>query len=103
MRKKSKKYGTYYGELVNYKKLQDHDEFYYFGSKDIRKDTEKMYNCGVKEIVFDMDVYSDGSATMFFETDKNTDFKKLLLLITNNFRPDEFSEETPYHFRMWFD
>ena len=52
--------------------------------------------------MFDIEDDNTWTATMFFETDENTDFKKLMLLIVG-YHPDEFTEETPNHFRLWFD
>ena len=62
----------------------------------------ELYDTGVKYIYFDITNDNSYSSTMFFETDENTDFKELMVLI-GKFSLDEFSEESPHHFRMWFD
>lgn len=103
MHKKSKKYGTYFGKLVNYKKVNEDFKYNYnWNDSQSEKFLKELEECGVTEIVFDIDDYNDDSNTMFFETNENTDFKKLLVLIATSL-PDEFSEITEHHFRMWFD
>lgn len=100
MSKKSEKYGVYYGEIVNYK---DNNNILFNGFDKTPKIMDKLYSYGVLEIYFDFeDGYDNYSSTLFFETDKNTDFKSLMVYIIN-LRPDEFTEETTNHFRMWFD
>lgn len=50
---------------------------------------------------FDVDT-DGGSDTLFFETDQDTNYPELMVLITK-LRPDEFDQQTPNCFRMWFD
>jgi len=57
---------------------------------------------GVVEILLDVLNGDDYSDTLFFKTTEETNFKDLIVMIAN-IRPHEFSQETPHHFRMWFD
>lgn len=103
MFKKSKKYGTYFGKLVSSDKVNEDFHYNYnWEQYDTEKIIKKFKECGVTEILFDIEDDEDHSDTMFFETNENTDFKKLMVYIVDC-RPDEFSEETEHHFRMWFD
>ena len=99
MGNKHEQYGTYYGELENF---EDNDNLQ-FADTNTEDLVNKMKECGVIEILLDVeDDNDDYSDTLFFKTDENTDFKSLIVLIVNT-RPDEFSEESDHHFRMWFD
>lgn len=99
MSKRSRKYGAYYGELIE---ANDNIIYCDWDEESTQGLIKDLKECGVTEILFDVEDDNDYSDTVFFETTENTDFKKLLLTIINC-RPDEFSEETPHHFRMWFD
>ena len=96
---KSKKYGTYYGELVPYNEELSYNDW---GTNDTEIFIENIKAAGVTEVVLDIEDGNDYSSTMFFETNEKTDFKELMLMIAA-VRPHEFSEETENHFRMWFD
>jgi hypothetical protein len=99
MSNKSEKYGTYYGELSI-----PNDDFSYhdWDPQETILFMIKLLNCGVTEVLLDVELTDNCSDTMFFETTETTNFKDLMLIITNE-RPHEFTEETPNHFRMWFD
>ncbi|MCK9446121.1 hypothetical protein M0Q50_04425 [bacterium] len=97
MSKKDDKYGNYYQELVKYE-----DGIYFNDIQKTNKLVKKMFDCGVTEVYVDVKDGTDYSDTLFFGTDKYTNFKELMSIIMT-IRPDEFSEETPYHYRMWFD
>ena len=99
MRNESEKYGTYYGELTPY------NSEHYYGYWDLSETqdfVENIKEAGVTEVLLDIEDGDDNSSTMFFETNDKTDFKELILMIVA-IRPDEFSEESENHFRMWFD
>lgn len=91
------KYGTYYGKLVN---VEDDEDLRFAGTSP--ELFEEMKSMGVKQIFLDQEGDEKYVDTMFFETDKNTDFKSLMCLLINE-HPDEFSEESEHHFRVWFD
>ena len=101
MIKQHEHYGAYYGNLVNSDELNY--GFVYAGLDENETETmiSSMKDAGVVDIWFDIEdeYWSD---TMFFQTDENTDLKKLMLIVTN-IGPNEFSEESDNHFRMWFD
>lgn len=94
---KDEKYGTYYHKLVKYEQ-----GLYFNDIQETNKLIKKMFNCGVTEVYLDVEEDEDYSDTLFFGTDENTNFKELMFIVMN-VKPDEFSEETPYHYRMWFD
>lgn len=100
MSRKHAKYGTYYGDLYSHQEMIENE----FSYSDI--DTESFINelleCGVVEILFDVEEGEDYSDTVFFEVDDNTDMCSLMCLIANK-RPHEFSMESDKCFRMWFD
>lgn len=101
---RDEKYGSYYGELIDYNVILEQEmPFSWRDYDDIRtfELIEKLKGCGVTEVVFDVED-EDYSDTLFFSTNENTDFKSLLLII-GNIRPDEFSEESDGCYRMWFD
>jgi len=100
-------YGTYFGELKNFEEMQfeTNENFSYSGcnsSEDTEEFVNKLRATGVKEILFDVEDLNDHSDTLFFKTDDSTNYRELMVLICAK-RPDEFSEESPCHFRMWFD
>jgi len=99
MYNESEKYGTYFGVLVDFK---DNPDLIYCDWGNTKDQMQRLYDYGVREIMFDIEDDEDYSNTLFFETDENTDFHSLMCIIAN-FRPHEFSEETEHHFRMWFD
>lgn len=102
---KSKKYGNYYGELIKFKIKNDEvipDNIKYHCFNNTTEFIKSLFNCGCTEVVLDVDDDNDYSSTLFFETDDKTNFQELMVIIVP-MRPDEFSEETPNHFRMWFD
>ena len=76
---KSEKYGTYYGNLINFKDNQDLILNDWDGYT--LKEMNKLYAAGVKEILFDIEDNDTWTATMFFETDENTNFKELMKII----------------------
>jgi hypothetical protein len=100
MSNKSEKYGTYYGTLVEYFYDLSFGDYCDESLEDL---VRKIRGCNVHKILFDIidgdDNYSD---TMFFETHRLSSFKELMTIMVN-IRPHEFSEETPHHFRVWFD
>ena len=97
MSKKDEKYGNYYREWVKYE-----PGLWFSDIQETNKLIEKMFNCGVTEIYLDVEDGDDWSDILFFGTNENTNFKDLMNIVMD-IRPDEFSEETPYHFRMCFD
>lgn len=103
MSKTHEGYGTYYGNLVTLEQAQEISDRFSFADV---TDTEDFVNTlkflGVKEILFDLEDDCDYSDTIFFKTDAETHFKELMVFICSH-RPDEFSQETADHFRMWFD
>lgn len=99
MRNISAEYGSYYGKLLEY---DNHIIYSDWTDSQTEEFIEKLMNAGVVKVFLDVENGDDYSSTMFFETTDNTDFRELMVLIAN-IRPHEFSEETPHHFRMWFD
>jgi len=101
MYNESKKYGTYYGELINGNEISE--DFHYLDYP-AQECVDALKELGVKEIFFDYDKdeQDEWADTMFFEVDKNTNMNDLLVYIAG-MRPEEFSEESPNCFRMWFD
>lgn len=97
MSKKDDKYGYYYHELVKYE-----PGIYFSDLQETEEIVNKMISCGVTEVYVDVRKDSDYCDTLFFGTNDKTNFKELLSIVMS-IRPDEFSEETPYHYRMWFD
>jgi hypothetical protein len=106
-------YGNYYGELLSIENIinrideDEEDEFIEFSFNDLRSSEiedmiKNLKSYGVVEVLFDVEKLNDHSDTMFFKTDENTDYKKLMIYLIE-FRPDEFSEESNNHFRLWFD
>lgn len=100
MNKKNEKYGVYYGELVEFD-YTTHMIFSDWTERETSIFCEKLEECGVTEIMFDI-IKNNCSDTMFFETNNETDYKKLMLEIHSKY-PDEFTEETLNHFRIWMD
>ena len=101
-----KGFGTYYGDLLTYKQalIETEEEFTYsnWSFEATEEFVKDLLEAGVEEILFDLDDDNDYADTVFFKTNEKTDFKSLLSIITAK-RPDEFSEESNHHFRMWFD
>jgi hypothetical protein len=101
MSHKHLKFGKYYGVLT---KVDAESELIY-GARGLGESQnlyEDMLMTGVKEIFLDIKDEEDYSFTMFFSTDEGTDFKSLMIIVTN-LRPDEFTQFEEHHFRMWFD
>jgi asparagine synthetase A len=99
---KHNKYGTIYGELMSGDEMLAKGIPYNdWEIEETEKYIESLNEAGVINIVFDVED-DTFSSSMFFEIDKNTDLKKILLLITDK-HPSEFGEETDNCFRMWFD
>ncbi len=95
--KTNKKYGTYYNILKEYNENISFGDYY---GKALSELVVNLLNIEVLEILFDCnDNYAD---TMFIKTDYTTDYKELMKIIVK-LRPNEFSEESPNHFRIWFD
>lgn len=102
MRDTHPKFGTHYGVLT---KVNAESELIYANCSigESQNLYEDMLMVGVKEIFLDVDEEDETfSFTMFFSTDEGTDFKSLMIILTN-LRPHEFSECKENHFRMWFD
>jgi hypothetical protein len=103
-------YGTYFGELKTFEEMQfeTNENFSYaaFSGSEPTEKTEEfvksLRSVGVEEILFDVEDLNDYSDTLFFRSGEKTDLKALMLIIVP-MRPHEFSEESPNHFRMWFD
>ena len=99
----NKKYGEYYGELVNISSVEDLGfELSYFSLEESRGLVESLYSFGVIDIYFDVNKEENYSDTLFFETSDKTDYKGLMIFLVD-FRPHEFSEESNNCFRAWFD
>lgn len=96
---KDKRFGSYYGELV---RVYIDSDLKFTDIDDTEDLIQQLLDVGVREIYFDINDGNDYSDTMFFSTDKLTDFKELMIIIAC-VKPDEFSEESPYNYRMWFD
>lgn len=102
MRDKHPKFGEHYGVLT---KVNAESELIYadYSMEESQNLYEEMLMVGVKEIFLDVEEEDETfSSTMFFSTDASTDFKSLMIIVTN-LRPHEFSECKENHFRMWFD
>ena len=101
MRNEHPQFGTHYGVLT---KVNAESELFYADNNLVESQNlyEDMLMVGVKEIFLDVENEDDYSATMFFSTDEGTDFKSLMIIVTN-LRPHEFSQKAEHHFRMWFD
>lgn len=102
MENNSAQYGTYYGTLTDCISNTECFAYNEMSRTDTQKLLDTLYNAGVKNIFLDVVGSNNWSDTLFFETDDNTDFKELMVIIAN-VRPTEFSEEMLHHFRMWFD
>ncbi len=96
-----KQFGEYYGVLTP---VNAESELFFAdnGLGESQNLYEDMLMVGVKEIFLDIEDDDDYSSTMFFSTDEGTDFKSLMIIVTN-LRPDEFTQFAEHHFRMWFD
>ena len=100
MTNKSEKYGIYYGELVEF----DYTTgmiFSDWGERYTSMFCEQLDECGVTEILFDIEK-DVPTRSLYFETTEKTNYKKLMLEVFSK-HPSEFSEETNNHFRMWVE
>ena len=104
MHKKHEKWGYHYGEISEAEDIKNWEDFSYndWGQESTLEFIQELEDLGVKDICFDVEDEKDYSDTLFFHADEKTNWRGLLVLLMNK-RPDEFSEETPGHFRMWFD
>jgi hypothetical protein len=99
-------YGTYFGDLVTYEQALEltGENFTYvnFHHNETRDLVETLQILGVEEILFDLEGGEDRADVVFFKTGDKTLYRELMVYICGE-RPDEFSQESPNHFRMWFD
>lgn len=107
--KKDKRFGTVYGQLVNFKDVDALEfSFHDWNGTSLINLANSLYDAGVAEIWFDVEITEDDNldsfcATMFFKVGATPNWPALLSIIGGEMRPHELSEETKNHWRMWFD
>lgn len=101
----SEKYGKYHGILTKFQLIGGEvipENITYRDFDDTHDIIKSLFRCGCTEVCIDVEPDEEYGDTMFFETNSKTNFQQLLTILVP-LRPDEFTEETPGHFRMWFD